>query len=153
MCRYTDLLLYDRASTDVTKVARLLSDSYIANGTLGERYATWSTCRMTCRAFVYDAMTDTKSTVPTRNDRPQYSPTVDEAHGTLFFIRSGFACGAQVIFFSLPVESLGSTPTKIAELPDGVDADMASLDGSDLIFSRIVCDKNVGIYELGNVAT
>ena len=62
---YTDLLLYDRVSTDVTKVARLPSANYNANGTVGERYVTWSILRrMTCRAFLYDAMTDTKSTVP-----------------------------------------------------------------------------------------
>ena len=114
---------------------------------------TWSSCgRKTCRAYLYDAMTDTKTTIPTRNDRPQYAATVDEAHGTVFFVRSGFGCGVQVIFFSLPVASLDSTPTKIAELPDGVDVDTTSLDGPDLLFSRIACSKSSGIYELGGVA-
>ena len=74
-------------------------------------------------------------------------------HGTLFFIRSGFACGAQVTFFSLPVESLGSTPTKIVELPDGVDADMASLDGSDRLLVDRLRQERRNVYELGNVAT
>lgn len=151
---YADLFLYDRATFDVNKVARLRSTHYNLNGTVGERYATWSSCdRKTCHAYLYDALTDTKATIPTRQGRPQYSATVDEVHGTLFFVRSGFGCGLSVTFFEVPVASLTSAPTKIAQLPSGVDADMASLDGPDLIFSRIACGKGSGIYELGNVAT
>jgi hypothetical protein len=73
-------------------------------------------------------------------------------HGTLFFVRSGFGCGVSVIFYKVPVANPATAPTKVAQLPDGVDADTSSLDGPDLLFSRIVCGKNSGIYELGNVA-
>ena len=47
-------------------------------------------------------------------------------------------------FYKVPVASPASAPTKVAQLPDGIDADMSSLDGPDLLFSRIDCDKSVG---------
>ena len=150
---YADLYLYDRASTDLTKMARMPSAHYNVNGTVGEQYATWSSCdRKTCHAYLYDATTATKTTIPTRNGRPQYAPAVDEVHGTLFFVRSGFGCGVSVIFYKVPVANPATAPTKVAQLPDGVDVDTASLDGPDLLFSRIACGKSSGIYELGNVA-
>ena len=154
MCGTRTSYLYDRASTDVTKVARMRSANYNQNGTVGEQYATWSSCdRKTCHAYVYDAMTDTKTTIPTRNGRPQYAATVDEVHGTLFFVRSGFGCGVAVTSTRCRWQALTTAPTKIAQLPDGIDADTTSLDGPDLLFTRIDCNKGSGIYQLGNVAT
>ena len=56
--RYADLLLYDRVSGDVTKLARLPSANFNTNDTVGEQYVTWSSCgRKTCRAYLYDALT------------------------------------------------------------------------------------------------
>jgi hypothetical protein len=151
---YTDLLLYDRVAGTLSRITRMRASLYTQNGSLGERYATWYACgKKTCHAFVYDATTDSKVMIPTRNSRPQYSPTVDETNGNLFFVRSGFKCGAAVTFYSVPVATLTDTPTEIKQLPDGVDADGASLDGPDLIFSRIACGKGTGIYQLANVAT
>jgi len=151
---YADLFVYDRVGATLTKIARLPLSNFTENGTMGEQYATWYSCgNKTCRAYLYDVLTDTTIRIPTQNGRPQYAATVDEVHGTLFFVRSGFKCGAAVTFFTVPVATPTSTPTKLKELPRGVDVDSASLDGPDLIFSRVACGHSSGVYQLANVAT
>ena len=151
---YTAVVLYDRTTHALTKVARYKSSTYMANGTLGETYATWSVCtRVTCSVWVYDATLDTLTSVPAVNGRPQYAPAVDEVTGTLFFVRSGFGCGLAVTFLRVPVATPLAAPTKVGVLPGGIDVDTASVSNGDLVFSRVVCGEGSGIYALPGVAT
>ena len=156
---YVGVYLYGRSTGNLRRIASFKEVPYAFNGSVGDRYATWSWCnKTTCYVYVYDAQSKTLKKVPTKNGRPQYASTIDEVTGTLFFARSGFGCGKEVTFFSVPVTDLRSTPTKIAALPAGVDADYyASLapaagGGLDLLFGRVSCSSNTtDVYALRGV--
>lgn len=149
--------LYTRGTGVLKKIAnyRWSSTSYVQNGVVGSRYATWTSCtKITCTAYLYDTTTKSLQAVPTVKKHPQYAPVVDETNGYVYYVRSGFGCGVKVAIWRLPVASLGSVPTKIAALPSGVDADgVASFapnpdtGAQDLLFSRIGCKKGTwGIW-------
>jgi len=59
--------------------------------------------------------------IPTKNGRPQYGATVDEANGQLYFFRSGAKCGVDVNMWRVPVATPGGSLTRIVAFPDGVD--------------------------------
>ena len=130
------------------------------NGTLGDQYASWTNCSKTCTVYIYDALARVLHKVPTNNGRPQYAPAVDEVNGLVFFARSGFGCGLRVTFYRVPVAALGTTPTKVATLPSGVDLDdAASLslntdsNAYDLFFARARCSTGaLDIYRLPSVS-
>jgi hypothetical protein len=153
----TRVFLYTRGTGDLTKLAAYpgdFPDNFVGNGVVGDRFATWTTCSpKTCAIYVYDAQTTTLRKVPTKNSRPQYAPVVDEAGGYLYFFRSGFGCGLDVILWRVPLAHLGQAPTKISALPDGIDADwtasfIPNLDvgGEDLAFTWIRCTGHSDLY-------
>jgi hypothetical protein len=156
---YDGVYLYGRSTGNVRRIAAFKEGPFAYNGAVGDRYATWSWCNKTsCSVFVYDAQNRTVRKVPTKNGRPQYASTIDEVSGNLFFVRSGFGCGKEVTFLSLPLTDLRATPTKIASLPAGVDADNwaslapASAGGLDLLFGRVSCaSATTDIYALRGV--
>jgi len=145
--RHTGVYLYDRAHDRTRWVAGYTGYRFMDNGSVGDRYATWTVCGPhTCVVYVYDAVAKSLRKVPSMGRAPQYAPVVDEASGRLFFVRGGFGCGRHVTFYVLPVRDLRATPVPIATLPAGVDTnDVASLfrNGAsrrtDLLFSRASC--------------
>lgn len=157
----TGLYLWDRAK----KIGRLI-ERYpwskkvsLSAGSVGDRYASWTRCAASCTVFLYDTTSRDVRQVPTKGSRPQYAPVIDEANDLIFFARSGFGCGIEVAFWSLPLSDLAATPTKIASLPSGVDTDssaslMPSSGGTenDLLFSRAVCGKAGDIWALPGVS-
>jgi hypothetical protein len=157
----TTVLLYDRAARTLEKVASYdLVTSYATPGAVGERYATWTVCGpFTCRAFVRDTQTDRTRKLPAPDGTARYAPVVDEADEHVYFVRSGQACGAWVRIMRLPLADLGSSPERIATLPDGIDVGFQlSLevrpDRLDLWFSRYRCDPGHGdVYRLRDVRT
>ena len=157
--RATTLFLYDRASKTLEKLVSLdLTRFYVAPGSVGERYATWSVCGPRhCNAYVRDTDTDLTSRIPTPDGRPRYAPVVDETEGQVYFVRSGAACGSSVQIMRLPVEDLGAPPVGLLALPAGIDVDvMMSLErvGSQvhLVFSRYRCVPQQGdVYRLRDV--
>jgi hypothetical protein len=155
----TRLFLYDRAAhTMETLVSFDLTTYYTVPGAVGERYATWSVCGpLSCRAFVHDTETDRTRKIPAPDGKARYAPIVDEAEGSVYFVRSGRGCGSAVQIMRVPVADLGSTPTNLVNLPTSVDVGYRmSLDqvGArvDLWFSRHRCAPHQGdIYRLPDV--
>jgi hypothetical protein len=150
---YVDLFLYDRAGGTDRRLDtwRSSDDLFLANGSVGDRYATWTACRRLCAASVYDSESHTLRRVPAPEGRSHYAPVVDEVNGRVYFVRSGQKCGAAVDIWRLPVSQLGSEPTKIVDLPDGIDAGFAmslSMDADetavDLFFERWDCERRTG---------
>jgi hypothetical protein len=159
---YTGIYLYDRTSGTTRKLAVVTALKHNSiNGTLGDQYASWTICgRTTCTAYVYDATAHILRKIPTNNGRPQYAPAVDEVNGLVFFARSGFGCGKGVTFYQVPVTALGTSPTKVATLPSGIDLDGAaslSLNADtnmyDYFFARVKCSNgSTDIYRLPSVS-
>lgn len=155
----TTLFLYDRVAHTMEALASFdLTRYYTAPGTVGERYATWSVCGpLSCRAFVHDTETGQTRKISAPDGKSRYAPIVDEAEGSVFFVRSGSRCGSAVQIMRLPVADLGSAPKNLVSLPDGVDVGYRmSLDrvGArvDLWFSRHACASHQGdIYRLLDV--
>ena len=146
----TTLWLYNRNTATFQRIERFRdANVYTPTGSVGEEYATYTVCSLrTCRAFVYTIADQTTRRIPDVNDRPIYSPVVDEANGHLYFMRSGFGCGANAAVWRLPIDDLTATATKIADLGSGFDsysgvaslAPSASVIGSqDLYYDRVIC--------------
>jgi hypothetical protein len=153
---YGRLFLYDRVAQTLSKITdiRYNSKGYFTNDFLGEHYASWTVCGKTCVVRVRNLDTDTTSVLPSPNGKPQYTSTIDETAGVLFYGRSGFGCGLKVGFWTVTVADLTATPTKIAALPDGRDiGSTASLSNGDLLFSMYKCGGWSGIFALPGVDT
>lgn len=158
---YTGVFLYRRSNGAIKRIAtaRIARGAFLLNGSVGDRYATWSRCtKATCVAYVYDRETGKVARIPTKNGRPQYGSVIDEGTGRIFYTRSGFGCGLDVKILEIPVDHLGADPAKIVDLPDGIDLSKTSLapnldsGGQDLLFDRVVCAKySWDIYAVRNV--
>ena len=129
-------------------------------GDVGSTYATWTTCRKICAAWIYAIDTQALTKIPTTSGRSQYAPVVDEVHGTAYWVRSGDRCGQGVGIWTAALGSLNA-PTKIGALPRGIDTEWkASLEFDtlngrvDFIFPRYNCrTEDANIYELQGVDT
>jgi hypothetical protein len=158
----TAVELYDRVAMRTSRLASWrMSRFSVSTGSVGETYATWTVCSSTCAIYVHDIGTGTTMPMPTRNDRPQYAPVVDETNARVYFVRSAsMNCGRRVVVLRLPVTDLSQIPTRIYAMPDGIDIDdaMSSVAGStggfDLLFSRVVCrNSNEDVYRLPDVGS
>lgn len=155
------LILFDRSLSHSTLISSVdESRATIWTGAVGDRYATWTVCTSrTCNAFYYDTVDASTHKVANTDGRPQYSPVIDEATGSLYFVRSGFGCGRNV---TIRKETVGSnSSTVIAALPAGVDTDArmsltlnTSSGHTDLLFVRYRCAVAQGdLYALRSVDT
>jgi hypothetical protein len=160
---YVDVVLY-RRSNGATRILDRYPGSKtkeIDAGTVGDRYATWTFCPRDwdCRAMVYDASKRALRVIPTKGDRRQYAPAVDETNKVVYFTRLGGSrwCHSASVW-RLPLGNLRSSATKILGLPDGVDTGWTgslTIDGStgevDYYFERYVCSGGGDIYRIANV--
>jgi hypothetical protein len=91
---------------------------YAAAGQVNGDYATWQECtdHVKCQVFRYRISTDRILPVPNPNTY-QYAPSVAR-DGTVFFARSGSACGANVRL--MRYRGLAS-PHLVVALPTGID--------------------------------
>jgi hypothetical protein len=91
---------------------------YAAAGQVNGDFATWQECtdHVKCQVFRYRISADRILRVPNPNAY-QYAPSVT-ADGTVFFARSGSACGASVRI--LRYDGAGS-PRRLTTLPAGID--------------------------------
>jgi hypothetical protein len=146
---YTSIYLFDRGTSTTLLLGTWAEHKYyVRTGSVGETYATWTVCTSKrCFAHLHTIATQTTQRIPTKNKRLQYAPAVDEANTSVYFVRSGAACGATVRILRLPADDLSAAPTKIVALPTGIYAgDTMSLapntDGvdQDLLFERATCD-------------
>ena len=157
--RATTLFLYDRAAKTMEKLVSLdLTRFYVAPGSVGERYATWTVCGPRhCNAFIRDTDTDLTRKIPAPDGKSRYAPVVHEAEGQIYFVRSGPSCGSTVRIMRLPVADLGASPVGLLTLPAGIDVDIQmSVEqvGAQvqLWFSRYRCAAQQGdIYRLRDV--
>jgi hypothetical protein len=151
----TRLLLLDRATKTVERIASYdLTRFYVAPGSVGERYATWSTCGpFTCLAWWYDtqAADPAPRKLPSVDGRPQYALTIDEAGGLAYVVRSGSACGSSVGIWRRPWPfDPGTSAERVVALPSGIDVGWTlAVDRShdprvDLWFSRFRCGRQQG---------
>ena len=155
----TSIILYDRLAKTTKRLAsRDLATVYLAPGSVGERYATWTACTPSdCDAFVYDAQTGTTVVVPAPAGRGNYAPLVHEGEGQLYFARSGPSCGATVRLLRVPVATPATAPVLLTTLPVGIDAgyqlSFEDVGGRvDLWFSRYRCAYRQGdLYRLLDV--
>jgi hypothetical protein len=146
---YTDVLLYVRATHHTRTLGTFRSSKVIRTGNVGERYATFFVgSNRAYFPFLYDSQTKTRTRIPSTQPWA-WAPLVDETNGTVYFASSGSACGANANIWRLPISLTGS-PTRIVDLPDGVDIGWVMslapdpLLGQDLLFYRLKCSKNQG---------
>jgi len=154
------LFLWRRGTTTVDKIASYgFATSSVFPGSVGDRYATWTRCSpVLCSVYVHDSDTGSTTRYPTRNERPQYAPVLDEATGMLYFVRSGPECGSSVGIWRRTLD-LSGRGVRLLALPAGIDTGWTlSLDDDvangrlDLWFSRFRCGSRQGdLAELRDV--
>jgi len=113
------VLLFNLATHRTLRLAEVRGPHvYAAAGQVNGDYATWQECsdHMKCQVFRYQISTDRIGRVPNPNSY-QYAPSV-APNGTVFFARSGEACGAGVRL--LRFRGLASSHL-VSALPEGVD--------------------------------
>jgi hypothetical protein len=144
--RYHAIVLYDRAAQERTTIATVPWGRTPWPTSVGETYAAWAVCRdRDCSAFVYDIASGTAERVPTRHDRSQFAPVLDEGNGRVYFVRSGNRCGVNVDILRVPIDDLAATPTTVVEFDADIDMVMslapnATDTGLDLLFEGLDCD-------------
>lgn len=150
-----------------TSEKRVLTDlragnHYLVTNQVNGDWATFETCDVrggfsNCQVWLYRISTDTLTQVP-NPDRQQYSSAV-AGDGTLYFVRSGNAdhwlCGKNVRIVRLPE---GGSEQVIGTIPDGKDVFASfALEEADtsttLLFDRLTCSGDGGIYEIANADT
>jgi hypothetical protein len=158
---YTSLYLFDRRTSTTRRLGTWRRARYrVQPGSVGQRYATWTLCRRrTCFAYLYTIASRDRQRIPARRRRPQFAQAVTEANGAVYFLASGASCGAGVAIMRLRAGNLSARPTKILDLPAGIDVgytmSMApDRNGSDqdLLFDRVRCRSSTSdVYEVDAV--
>jgi hypothetical protein len=147
---YTDVLLYDRVTTDTQRLGTWRSSgNVLRTGNVGDRYATFFVgTKKGFFPFLFDTQTDTRTRI--KSAQPYaWAPLVDEANGTVYFAASGAHCGQNANIWRLPI-SLAGTATNIVDLPRGVDIGWVTslapdpVAGLDLLFYRLRCSRRQG---------
>lgn len=147
------VMLLNRTSGKVKQLVKVNDqEEWLQVESVGERYAVWERCDdATCRVYVYDTVNGTTKTVPTDNGLPQYSPSLDEDRDRLYVVRSGPACGKNVVIWRFDLNDLKAAPKKMSTLPDGIDIGSTSVavrpGRVDLMLQRLSC-KNDGYGDI-----
>jgi hypothetical protein len=121
---------------------------YLEPSQISDNYAVWEKAKFRsrhavgCDVFLYDIAGQTKTKLPNPNDRCQYSPGVNPA-GTVFFGRSGFGCGKNVV---LPEQPLAGSATTVGTIGAGHDViSLYAVDNgdttTDLYYDPTSCTK------------
>jgi hypothetical protein len=160
--RGTRLLLYDSNSGVMTTLETGTSKSY---GPLfaGTTYAAWFVCGSVACAIHYWSATGGEQVQPTVQGRSQYSATIDEATGQIYFARSGRTVYPVCKGHTIRRADLGSsTSTILATLPPGISVGLGHMSlatnsvtsHQDLYFDHWSCTRETGdIYALEGVDT
>jgi hypothetical protein len=113
------IILFDVSSGRRTTLASLQGrDTFLAPGQVNGDYAVWSSCpsKRRCNVFVYRISDGTRQMIPNPGGR-DHAPSVTP-DGTVYFARSGAACGSSVkLVRYLP----GGPATVLWRLPGGDD--------------------------------
>ena len=142
------IYLYNTNTHELRTVASTAGRAwYLVPFQVNGNYAVWEKAKVRkhrnvgCDVFLYDILNKTKTKLANPNDRCQYSPGVNPA-GTVFFARSGFGCGRNVVIREQP---LASSATNVMPIPSGHDVTrLYAVDngaGTDLYYDPSSCTK------------
>lgn len=127
-------------------------------GNVTDSYATWAKCVTTCQAWYHDIVAGTTQRIANPLDRQQYSPAVSGDSSSIYFVRSGNACGANVKLMRWDIG--GGDPVVVSSLADGLDiywspGVFTDGDGHDHVyFGQLACDSFYGdIYVADDAET
>jgi hypothetical protein len=155
---WQELLLFSRSSGALTTIRTWDTRWQIKATSVGERYATWTTCRTgmpeTCRAYVFDSAFDRIDPIGGASTI-RYAAVIDEQNG-LVYSAGGVRCGDNVAIWSNPLVAPRSSPTELMLMPPGYDIDGLSLAPAEsgqyhLLFKRARCPEAGDIYEISGV--
>lgn len=112
------VIVYDLASDTARTIARtrgrnrlLLVGQASGNWVVYEKTSFRNRAIASCDVYRYDVATDTTVKIPNPRDRCQYAPSVDPS-GTVYFARSGFACGTNAVLRVSPDAGSAETMTE-----------------------------------------
>lgn len=118
------IVLFDLVTEQSTTLARVSpGNRFIHAGQVNGNFVTWSRVvwrgdrLRACDVFLYDIAAGTNTRVPNASEKCQYAPSVDPS-GTVYFARSGFACGANAVIMKYPA---GGTVQRVEPVNDGQD--------------------------------
>jgi hypothetical protein len=143
------IYLYNTTTKELRTVASTSGRAWdLGPSQISGNYAVWDKAKVRrrnvvgCDVFLYDIAGGTKTKLPNPNDRCQYSPGVNPA-GTVFFARSGFGCGKNVVIREQP---LGGSASKVVTIPAGHDvSSLYAVDNgdttTDLYYDPMSCTK------------
>ena len=116
---------------------------YAYPGDVHGDWLVWQRCERACRIMRYQISTQERSSVKTpRAGTESYSPVIDD-DGTVFFLRSGPACGLNVRIYRAPVGGNLSTHYRFPDRVDGYLNEVTELNGfSHIYFSRYECRRD-----------
>jgi hypothetical protein len=154
------IFLYDTGThTRTTLDHSTYGCACLISGNIDGDYLTWT---KGAHVYVWNIATQTRvAKLSPPRGKYDYNPfIVDPTPGspgdeTLYWTKSGYACGSHVSFYEAPLAHLGNT-TKVLSLPSGKDTFSMNVDSSagenDLYFGRVSCKSGTSnIYEIPNV--
>ena len=153
------LIVYDRGSgTATTLVSGVSPRRSFWPSYAGPTYVAYTVCSPTACSAYYWSVADGVTRIPSPSGAFQYSPTIDETDGIVYFNRSN-GCGRGVTIRRGSLTSGGSIA--LASLQPGIDAGFAlsvaadpGTGHEDLYFARYSCRLDTtDIYALRSVDT
>jgi hypothetical protein len=140
-------MLYDRAASTMAQIGGVNWNSAhtarIGDAQVNGQYAVWTRCtsRFKCQIKRRDLISGVTATVPTPAGKVDYASSVG-ADGTVFFARSGPACGAEVRLRSY---TLGGVDTLMVMFKRGVDVwstnTYSGTTADDVYYSKYPCAR------------
>ena len=114
------VVLFDTSDSSTIVLAQSSSKRHLLSpGQVNGNYATWTNCGpLTCNSYVYDIAGATTTRVPNPLGKPTYSAAVSD-DGTIFVVRSGFACGRNVRILKWAIGD--PSPTTLVSEPANFD--------------------------------
>jgi hypothetical protein len=155
------VMLYDRTAQTTTLLGRMpLGCLCIFPSQVSDQYATWYICDPNCRVWYYDIAAAKVHRLKDPLGFQQYSPSIDGATGTLYYIQSHNACGAAVKLVRWTIGTPVSSTVVVSGIPSGQDvlttSDAIDLSGNDNIyFDQQKCSGTyyADIYEVASANT
>ncbi len=139
------VMLYDRAAQTFEQIGSVTWNhahtAAIYDAQVNGQYAAWTRCtsRFSCQVKSRDLTARLTSTVPPKPGKVDYASSVG-SDGTVFYARSGTACGAAVRLRSY---TLGGVDSLLVEFKNGVDVQSTNTysgtTSDDVYYSKYTC--------------
>jgi hypothetical protein len=142
------VILYDRNTQQFTVLDQVKNRcGCIFPGGVTDSYATWTKCSsFPCQAYYYDISGQTTHTVPNPLGKQQYYPSPSGDSSSIYFVRSGTACGANANIMRYDIG--GGDPVVVSNLPDNHDVEASpsvytdGLSSDHVYFGELTCKGN-----------